>query len=42
MLFRSDNPEKRDYYFEGVNLDGSALHESENLENSEESSDEEA
>ena len=37
-----DNPEIRDYYFEGVNLDGSALHESENLENSEESSDEEA
>ena len=37
-----DNPEKRDYYFEGVNLDGSVLNESEDLENSEESSDEEA
>ena len=35
-----DSPDSRDYNFEGVNLDGSSLDESEDLEEFEESSDE--
>lgn len=37
-----DNPEAKDYYFEGINLDGSVSEDSEDLEKLEESSDEEA
>jgi len=35
-----DSPDSRDYNFEGVNLDGSSLDKSEDLEEFEESSDE--
>jgi len=35
-----DSPDSRDYNFEGVNLDGSSLDESEDLEELKESSDE--
>jgi hypothetical protein len=37
-----DSPDSRDYNFEGVNLDGSSLDDSEDLENFDEFSDEEA
>jgi len=37
-----DNPEAKDYYFEGINLDGSVSEDSEDLEKLEESGDEEA